>query len=138
MIIPCPLPRRKARIEVIPLIDIIFFLLATFLMLSLSMVKHRGLPVNLPMASTAVPQERKPQAVVTITGGGKLYYNQEPVERDQLSARLRLLQAEHANPAILISGDAQADFGEVAGVLDEIRRLGLTKVTIATRPPSGK
>ncbi len=52
MKIPSPRAARKARIEIIPLIDIIFFLLATFVMMSLSMIKNRGIPVNLPVASS--------------------------------------------------------------------------------------
>lgn len=54
--IPSPRSNKRARIEIIPLIDIIFFLLATFVMVSLSMVQNRGIPVTLPAAATGAPQ----------------------------------------------------------------------------------
>jgi len=54
-----PSVRRRARIEIIPLIDIIFFLLATFVMVSTSMIKNLGITVQLPVASTSAPQDRK-------------------------------------------------------------------------------
>ncbi|MGB8466262.1 MAG: biopolymer transporter ExbD, partial [Terrimicrobiaceae bacterium] len=73
MKIPSPRATRKARIEIIPLIDIIFFLLATFVMMSLSMIKNRGIPVNLPVASSGVAQERKDYAAITVTAEGVLY-----------------------------------------------------------------
>lgn len=57
MKIPLPTTRRKARIEIIPLIDVVFFLLATFVMVSLSMIKNQGIRVNLPSAVTGTPQE---------------------------------------------------------------------------------
>lgn len=70
--IPSPRSRRKARIEIIPLIDIIFFLFATFVMVSLSMVKNHGIPVHLPAAATGSPQSREHAAVVTVAEGGGL------------------------------------------------------------------
>ena len=58
MRIPSPTVARRARIEIIPLIDIMFFLLATFVMVSLSMVKNQGIPIRLPVATTSAPQDR--------------------------------------------------------------------------------
>ena len=57
MKITSPVSRKKARIEIIPLIDIMFFLLATFVMVSMSMVKNQGIAVNLPKASTSAAQQ---------------------------------------------------------------------------------
>ncbi len=59
MNIPSPRPQKRARIEIIPLIDVIFFLLATFMMVSLSMVKNKGISVNLPVAAASQPQNAK-------------------------------------------------------------------------------
>ena len=72
MNIPSPRAhKRGARIEIIPLIDIIFFLLATFVMVSLSMVKNRAIPVNLSAAATAAPQDRTEIAAIKIEHNGK-------------------------------------------------------------------
>jgi biopolymer transport protein ExbD len=72
-IIPSPRGQKRARIEIIPLIDIMFFLLATFVMVSLSMVKNQGIPVRLPSAATGQPQERKDAATITVSATGQLY-----------------------------------------------------------------
>ncbi|HEY5791897.1 MAG TPA: biopolymer transporter ExbD [Chthoniobacterales bacterium] len=132
MNIPSPRANRKARIEIVPLIDIIFFLLATFVMVSLSMVKNQGIPVNLPAAATSEPQERADPATVTLTAGGTLFFNKEAVTREQLSARLQALKASDPDPRVFINGDARAEFGLAVAVLDEARRLGILKVAIET------
>ena len=74
---PLQATRRRARIEIVPLIDIIFFLLATFVMVSLSMIKNRGVPVNLPTAASAVAQERKSYVAVTVTEPGDVYLDKQ-------------------------------------------------------------
>lgn len=133
MTIPSPRSGRKARIEIIPLIDIIFFLLATFVMVSLSMIKNRGIPVNLPVASSAVPQERKGYTAITVTAEGDLYFNKDAMTMEGIVKRLTFLKATDADPRVFIHGDAKAEFGIAVAVLDEIRKLGITKVAIETK-----
>ena len=96
-------PRRKGRecIEIMPLIDIIFFLLATFVMVSLSMVKNRGIPVRLPSDSTDTPQEQGEVATISINAVGSLFYNKQPVAKAQLGDDLKQL----------LAGDAAAPLG---------------------------
>ncbi|HET9868925.1 MAG TPA: biopolymer transporter ExbD, partial [bacterium] len=72
------LPRKRARLEIIPLIDIMFFLLATFIMVSLSMIQNRGLVVALPAASAAVAQAA-PSVVLGLTAQGALYWDKQPI-----------------------------------------------------------
>src|ERR1700759_5634624 len=105
MDIPSPRSSRRARIEIIPLIDIIFFLLATFVMVSLSMVKNRGIPVNLPTADTGAPQDRNEFTALTINAAGELFFNKQPVNDEQLDDALRALLAGDSDPRIHISGD---------------------------------
>lgn len=135
MNIPSPRAGKKARIEIIPLIDIIFFLLATFVMVSLSMVKNQGVTVNLPTAATSEPQERTDPTTITLTATGEFYFNKETVSREQLTARLTALKAVTPEPRVFINGDAKAEFGNAVAVLDEARRLGITKVAIQTTAP---
>ena len=132
--IPSPRSKRRARIEIIPLIDIIFFLLATFVMVSLSMVKNRGIPVNLPGATTGTPQEQGDFATVSINAAGELFFNKEPVTAAQLDADLQRLAAGGAEPRVFINGDAKAEFGKAMVILDEARALGIKKVAIETQP----
>jgi biopolymer transport protein ExbD len=135
--IPSPRSRRRARIEIIPLIDIIFFLLATFVMVSLSMVKSRALPVNLPAAASGSPQDRADFAAITITETGGVFFNKEAVTPEQLDAALRGLLAERPDPKVFINGDTKAEFGRAIAVLDQVRRLGITKIAIETQPKAG-
>ena len=133
MNIPSPGVRKQARIQIIPLIDIMFFLLATFLMVSLSMVKNQGVNVNVPVASTTSSQELKDYATISITEQGEIYYNKEKIEPDQLGLYLKSLKETYAEPKVFVNGDEKAVFGKVVAVLDEARKLGITKVAIQTR-----
>ncbi|MCE9609119.1 MAG: biopolymer transporter ExbD [Chthoniobacter sp.] len=132
--IPSPRSSRRARIEIIPLIDIIFFLLATFVMVSLSMVKNHALPVHLPAAATGAPQDRADFAAITITATGGVFFNKESVTPEQLEAALRDLLASRPDPKVFINGDSKAEFGRAIEVLDQVRRLGITKIAIETQP----
>jgi biopolymer transport protein ExbD len=134
MRIPLPAARRRPRIEIVPLIDIVFFLLATFVMVSLSMVKNRGIAVRLPAAATGTPQDRRVFAAVSVTGDGRLYLDKEPVSLEELSARLTARRAADDRLRVFIHGDEQASFGHAIRVLDEVRRVGITDVSIQTRP----
>ncbi len=132
--IPSPRSKKRARIEIIPLIDIIFFLLATFVMVSLAMVKNRAIPVNLPAAATGAQQDRQESAAITITAAGEVFFNKRPVSAEQLEAALAALLAANPDPKVFISGDTKAEFGKAIAVLDQVRRLGIAKIAIETQP----
>lgn len=136
MKIPSPRNARRARIEIIPLIDIMFFLLATFVMVSLSMVKNQGLPVKLPVASTSAPQDRKDFTSITVNDKGEYFFNKEPITRAELGPRLQALKAAQEDPKIFINGDGKTEFDNVVAVLDETREAGISKVAIETKKPA--
>lgn len=135
MRIPLPSARRRARIEIIPLIDIIFFLLATFVMVSLSMVRNRGISVSLPSASAAARQERTSTvAQVTVTESGDIYLDRQKMGLKELSARLSQRKEKESDLRVFIYGDERAQFGKVIRVLDEVKSLGIPKAFIQTKP----
>jgi len=103
-------------------------------MVSLSMVKNHALPVHLPAAATGAPQDRAGFAAITITDTGGVFFNKEPVTPEQLDAALRDLLASRPDPKIFINGDSKAEFGRAIAVLDQVRRLGITKIAIETQP----
>src|SRR6185436_5326852 len=109
MHIPSPRSKRKARIEIIPLIDIVFFLLATFVMVSLSMVKNQGIAVNLPVATSSAPQEREEYTTITVTESGDYYFNKDAVAYEQLTERLKGLKESTPEPRVFINGDEKAE-----------------------------
>ncbi len=127
---------KRARIEIIPLIDIIFFLLATFVMVSLSMTKNQGMNVPLPSASTAESlgdQSQMEKAVtLTVTETGEVFFNKEKLTLAQVPFRLQSLKSASKDPKVIINGHANADFKLVVAVLDEARKIGITKVGIST------
>lgn len=134
MKIPAAHQRRRARLEIIPLIDIMFFLLATFVIVSLSMVKNQGIEVQLPTAETGSPQARDHLVTVSITEAGDLYLDKEAIALDALRDRLRSLQRADPELRVFLNGDQGADFGVVMKIFDELRLLGISKVSVQTRP----
>lgn len=133
MRIPSPHAKRKARIEIIPLIDVVFFLLATFVMTSLSMVKNQGVTVKLPAAVTSAAEDRKSSVTITVTEAGDLFVNKDRIAVDELKERLRVLQGADSDLKVFINGDERADFGVTVRVLDDVRSIGITKVAIQTK-----
>ena len=126
--------KRKARIEIVPLIDIIFFLLATFVMVSLSMIQNQGVPVHLPTAATAAPQERQGSVTVTVTKAGEIFLDKEKVNLEDLRTGISRLKANQPELRVFINGDEDASFKGMMQVLDTIRTLGITKVAMQTKP----
>jgi biopolymer transport protein ExbD len=125
--------RRKARLEIIPLIDIIFFLLATFVMVSMSMVKNQGISVKLPKAATGVSQERSVSATITVKENGDLFLNKEKMSSQELLRQLNSMKAKDPEQKVFVNGDELAYFGDVVMVLDQVRKAGLDKIAIQTK-----
>jgi len=128
--------RKKARLEIIPLIDIIFFLLATFVMVSLSMTKNQGVQVALPTASTSTSlgdqSEMDKTVTLSVNDKGEVFFNKEKITPAQLSLKLQTYKTQAKDPKCVINADAGADFKHVVVVLDEVRRIGIAKVGINT------
>jgi biopolymer transport protein ExbD len=126
--------RRKARIEIIPLIDVMFFLLATFIMVSLSMTRNSGMQVALPAASTSEKQLSRDESVtLTVTEDGQVFFNKEKITLAQLPLKLQIFKASGKDPKVVVSGAADANFKVVVAVLDEARKIGIQKVGISTQ-----
>jgi biopolymer transport protein ExbD len=127
---------KRARIEIIPLIDIIFFLLATFVMVSLSMTRNQGVQVALPAAASAAslgdPSQMDRAVTLSVTEKGEVFFNKEKIALAQLPYRLQTLKATVKDPKVIVNGDAGANFQVIVAVLDETRRIGITRVGIST------
>ena len=128
-----PITRRKARIEIIPLIDVIFFLLATFMMISLSMIKNQGINVNLPAARTSASEDRSKSVTITVTETSDVYLDKAKITLTMLSQELKALKAKDPELKVFINGDAKANFESAIKVLDTVRVAGITKVAIQTK-----
>ena len=128
-------PRKKARIEIIPLIDVIFFLLATFVLFTLSLNRIQSVEVNLPVAAPPPPPGTVPPEIVSIqvSSDGSLYWNREAIEMDELPVRIATYKTQEKDPRVLISGDEKARFGTTILVLDEVRKAGIDKFSVETK-----
>ena len=131
---------KKARIEIIPLIDVIFFLLATFVLFTLSLNKIQSVPVDLPQASaSAARPEEDASVVIQLSDADSAFWNKEPISLAEVAPRLANYKAGTPNPKVLVTGDERARYGNVVRVLDEVRLAGIQTVTIETAyRPSGR
>jgi biopolymer transport protein ExbD len=126
-------PENEARIEIIPLIDIMFFLLASFMLVSLTMVNLKSVKVNLPTATTATMETKNNFISLSVDKAGTAYFNKQPVGLNELSQRLAAARQTNDNLRVFISGDQDARHGDVIRVLDLVRAAGIQKVAFETR-----
>jgi biopolymer transport protein ExbD len=135
-----PIPHKKARIEIIPLIDIMFFLLASFMMVSLSQTHMKGIRVNLPSPhQTQTQPPVKDYIAIRVTEGGLIYFDNEPVLSDDVLDRLYTLHQQNKDIKVSLSAEMLATHGDVITLLDKIRLSGITKIgyQIKTASPTG-
>ena len=134
MKIGSPLPHKKARIEIIPLIDIMFFLLASFMMASLTMIKLQSIKMDLPTATSAT-RDFKPDILnVAVDKLGNIFLGTTQVNLIEFQTILSNRFKANTNLPVYISGDKDATHGAVIRVLDIVRREGIQKVSFAITP----
>ena len=129
--------RKKANIQIIPLIDVIFFLLATFVLFTLSLNKIVSVPVDLPVASNNPAPVNPENAPVTlqVTDAG-IYWDRELITERELPPRLQnyveQLRVKQKEPRLMLAGDDRAKFGPTVAALDEVRKAGIKQISIET------
>ena len=128
--------KKSARIEIIPLIDIIFFLLATFIMVSLSMSKNQGISVQLPSAGSATSlgdQKELDKAItLSVNRKGEVFYNKDKIALAQLPLKLQTFKAQSKDSKVIVNSDAGVEFQNVVTLFDEVRKAGIAKVALNT------
>ena len=130
-------PGEEARIEILPLIDVIFCILTFFILGAVSLTRQSAIGVDLPSAGTGTPQMRE-MLLVSLDPIGQLYFDQQPVTRQQLAS---ILAAEYeANPRKLavLYASRSAKYDDVVNILDLLRSIGGDRVALATLPESGE
>lgn len=138
--------KKKARIEIIPLIDVIFFLLATFVLFTLSLDKIASIPVQLPKAVDN-PTNQKPDETmlsIQVSDAGTFYWKigtgaPELIAESEITPRLEDYKVRFNPPRVLVRGDNRAKFGKAVMVLDKVREAGIAQVSVETvSSPTGK
>jgi biopolymer transport protein ExbD len=123
-------PPKKARIEIINMIDVIFFLLVFFMVTSASIIAMKGIRVALPHASTAKTTEAK-FITITLAKDQKLFINGKNTDPDKLSVQLSRDLIEHPGDVVVINADKDSNYGAVVNIMNISRKAGATKFAIA-------
>ena len=136
--------RKKARIEIIPLIDVIFFLLATFVLFTLSLNRIQSVPVDMPVPNAdQKPPPEDDSITIQVSADDSLFWNKDPMQMVDLPSRITAYKSQMDSSGkearVLVAGDEKARFGATVQVLDEVRKAGIDKFSVETRTrPTGK
>jgi biopolymer transport protein ExbD len=128
-----PIPQKKTRLEIIPLIDVMFFLLASFMMVSLTMTKQQTIKVNLPVAAASQADFKPDMINLAVSAGGDFYLDTNPVSLPDLERTLATRHAAAPETPVYISGDADTRHADMVRALDTVRRAGFSKVAFNVR-----
>jgi biopolymer transport protein ExbD len=126
-----PVRRKHSRIEIIPLIDIMFFLLASFMMVSLRLDRTQNIKVNLPPATSARHEFKPDMLNLAVDKSGGVWYEKKPISLPDLSLVLSNRFKLDTNLPVYISGDRDTAHGAMADVYEVVRRTGVQKVSFA-------
>ena len=122
---------HQPRLMIIPMIDIIFFLLVFFMLSTLYMVEQKTLPVQLP-AAQAAQADLKKQIAVTVTANGEIYVDQENVSLDLLGKRIRTELSRQQEAFFVLRADRRVEYGRVVAVMDILKAAGVQRLSVAT------
>jgi biopolymer transport protein ExbD len=122
---------RRGRIEIIPMIDVMFFLLVTFMLASLSMQSLNSITVNLPQGD-APNLEHKTPVTLTITKDSKIFLDKSPTTLSTMAFALKAMRAEH-EPGVVVNADTAAPEGIVVEAMLQARRAGVNQFLIAVK-----
>ncbi len=120
---------KKARIEMLPLIDIVFLLLVFFIYAMLSMAVLRGLPVALPTSSSALI-DKELVLSVTVKTDGTIYINRDQIPLNDLTSALKNKTKEYKEPGVLLFADRDLSYQKLFSVMDQIRTAGINRISL--------
>jgi len=124
--------RHRARIEMIPLIDVVFLLLVAFIFFAMSMTVQRGIPVDLP-ASSAARVEGGDLSEISVERGGATFLDGEKVDMQILRVRLALLHRKSPETQVVVSGDREAPYESIVSVIDAVKDAGISRLSLRTK-----
>jgi biopolymer transport protein ExbD len=128
---------RPPRVEMLPLIDVVFLLLVVFIYAMLSMAVHKGMPVALPLARQIQPSKEQPLSVA-VENDGAVYLNKIPVAVEDLAAAIKQQPDVNAETGVLLFADSQLPYQKLFDVLDRIREAGLSRISLQARAKVSK
>jgi biopolymer transport protein ExbD len=123
---------KSSEINIVPMIDVIFSILAFFIISTLYLTRSEGLPVNLPNAKTAQSQPST-KITVTIQPDGEIALNRKPIELEALEDAVRALVVPNSESIVIVNADEKVDHGQVVSVMDRLRQVEGAKLAIAAK-----
>jgi len=123
---------RPPRVEMLPLIDIVFLLLVVFIYTMLSMAVHKGLPVNLPSGDQTQVEKDVPISV-TVMADGKVFINKALVSMDRLTAELRRASRQDRDKGVLLFADKTLAYGTLFSVMEHLHQAGLHRISLQSQ-----
>ncbi|MGF1588633.1 MAG: ExbD/TolR family protein [Pleurocapsa sp.] len=123
-------PEDQFEINILPMIDVIFSILAFFIISSLFLTRSQGLPVDLPSAQTTEPKQSV-QMNITIEADGKMFLDRQPIELEALKDALTKKIAPNSDSVVIINADQKVEHGAVVKVMDRLRQVPGAKMAIA-------
>ena len=124
-------------INILPMIDVIFAILAFFIISTLSLTRAEGFPVDLPEAKTSQPQQ-KASITITVDGSGDISVNKTPVALDQLAEVVRSQVDSRQAVLVTVQAAKTIDYGRVIAVMDKLRTVEGASLGMATQQPPAK
>jgi len=134
MRIGSPVPHKKGRIEIIPLIDIMFFLLASFMLASLNMIRLQSVKMDLPVARTATNDFKSDLLNISVGKGGEVYVEKKEITLADLQKYLADKLKGNTNVPVFITADKDSLHGYVTRVLNVVHGEGIQKVSFTISP----
>lgn len=122
---------EQPALMIIPMIDIIFFLLVFFMMSMLSMVEQKSISLTLPAAESAQVNTAK-TIPITITKDGQVYWERDAISLNELEKKLILEKRGNEEVSVILRGDEASSYGKIVRVMDTVKKVGIVKVSIAT------
>lgn len=125
-------PDLPPRINIVPMIDVIFAILVFFIVSSLYLTRSEGLPVNLPRAKTAEVQKTQ-QITVSLDSEGKLSIDSKPTQLDRLRTEIEKLIDTESTTVVVVNADKVVEHGQVVDVIDRLRQIPQVQLAIAAK-----
>ncbi|WP_413174901.1 biopolymer transporter ExbD [Anabaena azotica] len=130
-------PIEEVQIQIIPLIDVVFCILTFFLLAALQFTRQQAINVDLPKASTGTTSAaslQKDILPVTIDAVGQIYIEKEPIQREQLEARLQQYVQANPNGTLVLNASRTSTYNDVIQTLDLLRQVGGNRVSLGIIP----
>jgi len=128
-------PEKNLEINIVPMIDVIFSILAFFIISTLFLTRSQGLPVDLPQAETA-QQQSETEVTLTLQANGKIALNKEEISLENLIPEVTKISQNSLETIVIVKADKAVTHGDVVNVMDKLRQVEGVKLAIATTTPS--